>query len=51
MRRFELAGADLRFLPPCSPDFNPFGVAFSKLKAFLKKIAARTDLSDLWLQS
>lgn len=35
-------GAELRFLPPCSPDFNPIEIAFSKMKAFLKKVAART---------
>lgn len=43
----EAAGAELRFLPPYSPDFNPIEMAFSKLKAFLKKTAART-LDDLW---
>ena len=36
----EAAGAELRFLPPYSPDFNPIEMAFSKLKAFLKKTAA-----------
>lgn len=43
----EAAGAELRFLPPYSPDFNPIEMAFSKLKAFLKKTAARTK-DDLW---
>jgi transposase len=43
----EKAGAELRFLPPYSPDFNPIEMAFSKLKAFLKGIAART-VNDLW---
>ena len=43
----EAAGAELRFLPPYSPDFNPIEMAFSKLKAFLKKTAART-VDDLW---
>lgn len=43
----ERAGAELRFLPPYSPDFNPIEMAFSKLKAFLKKAAART-VDDLW---
>ena len=38
----ENVGAELRFLPPYSPDFNPIEMAFSKLKAFLKKTAART---------
>ncbi len=39
----EDAGAELRFLPPYSPDFNPIEMAFSKLKAFLKKTAARVS--------
>ena len=43
----EAAGAELQFLPPYSPDFNPIEMAFSKLKAFLKKAAART-IDDLW---
>ncbi len=43
----EAAGAELRFLPPDSPDFNPIEMAVSKLKAFLKKTAART-VDDLW---
>jgi transposase len=43
----EAAGAELCFLPPYSPDFNPIEMAFSKLKAFLKKTAART-IDDLW---
>ncbi len=43
----EATGAELRFLPPYSPDFNPIEMAFSKLKAFLKKAAART-IDDLW---
>lgn len=34
-------------LPPYSPDFNPIEMAFSKLKAFLKKTAARTK-QELW---
>ena len=36
------AGAELRFLPPYSPDFNPIEMAFSKFKAYLKREAART---------
>ena len=43
----EAAGADLRYLPPYSPDFNPIEQAFAKLKAFLRKAAART-IPDLW---
>lgn len=30
------------FLPPYSPDLNPIEMAFSKLKAHLRKIGART---------
>jgi len=43
----ENAGANLLYLPPYSPDFNPIEMAFSKLKAHLKKAAART-IDDLW---
>lgn len=43
----EATGATLHFLPPYSPDFNPIEMAFSKLKAFLKKTAARS-VDDLW---
>ena len=43
----EAAGARLLYLPPYSPDFNPIEMAFSKLKAFLRKAAARTK-DDLW---
>ena len=38
----EKAGAILLFLPPYSPDCNPIEKAFAKLKAFLRKAAART---------
>ncbi len=38
----ERAGATLRYLPPYSPDFNPIEQAFAKLKALLRKAAART---------
>lgn len=43
----ETAGAELRFLPPYSPDFNPIEMAFSKIKALLRKAAART-VTSLW---
>jgi transposase len=43
----EAAGATLLYLPPYSPDFNPIEMAFSKLKALLRKAAART-VDDLW---
>src|ERR1700761_2920977 len=34
----QAAGAELRYLPPYSPDMNPIEKAYSKLKAFLRKI-------------
>ena len=43
----ETAGAELYFLPPYSPDFNPIELAFAKIKAILRKAAART-IPDLW---
>jgi transposase len=43
----EGAGARLVYLPPYSPDFNPIEMAFSKLKALLRKAAART-ITELW---
>lgn len=43
----EAAGAELRFLPPYSPDFNPIENAFSKLKALLRKAATPTR-NALW---
>jgi transposase len=38
----EAAGCQLLFLPRYSPDFNPIEQAFSKLKAHLRAVAART---------
>ena len=38
----EAMGATLRYLPAYSPDLNPIEQAFSKLKAALRKGAART---------
>jgi transposase len=43
----ESAGAELRYLPPYSPDFNPIENAFAKLKALLRKEAARS-VDALW---
>ena len=43
----QAAGAELRFLPPYSPDFNPIEQAFAKLKALMRKAAARTK-EALW---
>ena len=38
----EGRGCELLFLPAYSPDFSPIEEAFSKLKALLRKAAART---------
>jgi transposase/ribosomal protein L44E len=38
----EGRGATLRYLPKYSPDLNPIEMPFSKLKAYLRKIAERT---------
>jgi transposase len=43
----EAAGARLRYLPPYSPDLNPIENAFAKLKARLRKVAARA-IDHLW---
>lgn len=38
----EQRGAELVYLPPYSPDFNPIEEAFSKIKGLLRKAEART---------
>jgi transposase len=43
----EAAGAEVRYLPPYSPDLNPIEQMFAKLKALLRKIAARS-VEALW---
>lgn len=43
----EQAGAAVRYLPPYSPDLNPIELAFAKLKAQLRRAAART-VDELW---
>ena len=43
----EATGAALLYLPPYSPDLNPIELAFSKLKALLRKAAERS-VPDLW---
>ena len=43
----EAVGASVRYLPPYSPDFNPIEQVFAKLKALLRKRAART-VEALW---
>jgi transposase len=39
----ESVGASVLFLPPYSPDFSPIEEAFSKIKANLRTIEARTQ--------
>ena len=41
------AGASVLYLPPYSPDLNPIEQLFAKLKALLRKTAARTK-HELW---
>jgi transposase len=43
----EAAGAELRYLPPYSPDLNPIEQAFAKLKAHLRKAQERS-IDTLW---
>jgi transposase len=46
-RAVRAVGAHLLFLPPYSPDLNPIEQLFAKLKALLRKAAARTR-DELW---
>jgi transposase len=39
----EAAGCRLLYLPSYSPDFNPIELAFSKIKAYLRRVGARTQ--------
>jgi transposase len=39
-------GAQLLYLPPYSPDYNPIEQVFSRLKTLLRKAARTAD--DLW---
>ncbi|MGH6949986.1 MAG: IS630 family transposase, partial [Vitreimonas sp.] len=43
----EAAGAELRYLPPYSPDLNPIEHVFAKLNALLRTAAKRT-VEALW---
>jgi len=43
----EAQQAELRYLPPYSPDLNPIEMAFAKLKALIRKAAARS-YDALW---
>jgi transposase len=38
----EARGCEVLFLPPYSPDYSPIEEAFSKMKALLRKVEART---------
>ena len=39
----EKAGAKVLYLPPYSPDLNPIEMMWSKIKAYLRKVKARTS--------
>lgn len=43
----ESVGAELRLLPPYSPDLNPIEMIFSKIKCKLRDLACRTK-DALW---
>jgi transposase len=43
----EATGAELRLLPPYSPDLNPIEQSFAKLKAHLRKAGERS-IPALW---
>jgi transposase len=38
----EARGATLRYLPKYSPELNPIEMSFSRLKAYLRNVGART---------
>lgn len=40
-RAIEAAGASVLFLPPYSPDLNPIELAWSKVKALVRKLEPR----------
>ena len=41
-RLIHAAGCRVLFLPSYSPDFNPIELAFAEIKAYLRRMAART---------
>jgi transposase len=43
----EAVGAELRFLPPYSPDLNPIEQAFAKIKHWMRAAQKRT-VDELW---
>ena len=45
--RWSISASILLYLPPYSPDLNPIENAFAKLKAALRKAAARS-IDGLW---
>ena len=47
VKTIEAVGAQVLYLPPCSPDLNPIEQMFAKLKALLRKAKERT-IDDLW---
>jgi transposase len=47
LETIEASGAKVCFLPPYSPDFNPIEKMWSKIKAYLRKVKARTK-ETLW---
>ena len=46
-RLIERVGAELVFLPPYSPDYNPIEMVFSKVKQILRSLGCRTR-DALW---
>jgi transposase len=42
IQAIEKVGAHVRYLPPYSPDLNPIEQMWSKIKAFLRKVKARS---------
>jgi len=42
VKAIEAVGAEVWYLPPYSPDFNPIELMWSKVKNHLRSIAART---------
>jgi hypothetical protein len=47
----EQVGAQVRFLPPYGPEFNPIELAFAKLEAFLRAMPRPSPFSDVILRS
>ena len=43
LEKIRATGAEVRFLPPYSPDLNPIEQVFSKIKSWLCRFAVRTE--------